>query len=178
VIPSIRVNETVPVERVADHDRRHLEALVVRFDRKAFLATLPPGAHALATASGTLGVTRFLGRDSLAMHGRDAWLAGDELATEASDPVRLSLGAPQPNPSLGTVAMTFGLPRPAAVAVAIYDVSGRRVRTLAAGPAAAGWHRLEWRGESDAGEAVRPGLFFVVMKAEGQSFTRRIVRVR
>lgn len=61
-----------------------------------------------------------------------------------------------PNPARGHGALVFTLPEAAVVDVELYDVSGRRVRTLArAQRFEAGPHRLQW----DA-PALVPGLYF------------------
>jgi hypothetical protein len=94
--------------------------------------------------------------------------------------VRLS--APAPNPWLrgggGGLAVTFALPAQAAdVDLAIYDVSGRRVATLAQGALAAGPHTAHWDGVTSAGGSVRPGVYFVRLAALGAVRTARVAVV-
>ena len=51
---------------------------------------------------------------------------------------------------------------PRGMTVALYDLSGRRVRTLWADrPASAGRKRLPWDGRDDAGRLVVPGLYLL-----------------
>jgi len=92
------------------------------------------------------------------------------------------LNAPAPNPWLrgagGGLAVTFALPAQAAdVDLAIYDVSGRRVATLAQGALAAGPHTAHWDGVASAGGSVRPGVYFVRLAALGAVRTARVAVV-
>ena len=52
-------------------------------------------------------------------------------------------------------ACGFSLPRDGALSLAIHDVQGRRVRTLAGGPRAAGEYALGWDLRDDGGRRVR-----------------------
>jgi hypothetical protein len=73
-----------------------------------------------------------------------------------------------PNPAREQAVVSFGLPRPSAVALAIHDVSGRTVRTLAGGPFAAGRHTAVWNLRDDEGRHVARGMYFLRLStAEG-----------
>ena len=74
----------------------------------------------------------------------------------------------------GRAVFRFGLPRAADVRLEIFDLEGRRVRTLLRGEQPAGWHELQWTGRVDGGE-VGAGIYFVRFKAEGREFKRRLV---
>jgi subtilisin-like proprotein convertase family protein len=94
-------------------------------------------------------------------------------------PRALALAAIQPNPSRGEGAVArFALPRSGAVSLALYDVGGRRVRTLIDGPLPAGLHTCRWDGRNDAGRALAPGVYLVHLRAGGQQATRRLAVVR
>ncbi len=56
----------------------------------------------------------------------------------------------------------------------IYDLSGRRVRTLFAGQIPAGQKTLAWDGLSDVGRGVAAGIYFV--RASAVVAGRKIVR--
>ncbi len=81
-----------------------------------------------------------------------------------------------PNPFAAETRVEFFLPAASDVDVGVYAVDGRRVATLAAGPAAAGWNRVGWSGRTDRGTAAG-GVYFVRVRAGGRETTRRIVRV-
>jgi hypothetical protein len=91
---------------------------------------------------------------------------------------QVTLAPARPNPSSDPVRFHFSLPREAQVSLVIFDAQGRRIRTLANRPLAAGWRELWWNGTNDVGDLVGPGLYFARMSTEGQQVTQRIVRLR
>jgi len=93
-------------------------------------------------------------------------------------PAEISFAPPAPNPARGLATLRYGLPRDAAVRLEVYDVNGRRVRTLTDGASAAGDHALTWDLRDDAGHPVEAGLYLARFEAEGHVFTRRLVALR
>jgi carboxypeptidase T len=87
----------------------------------------------------------------------------------------LELAAPWPNPARRTAHLGFSLPRAGTLDLAIHDVQGRLVRTLAGGPRAAGQYALGWDLRDDAGHRVAPGLYLVRMSGTVGGRTRRVV---
>ena len=84
-----------------------------------------------------------------------------------------------PNPFASSTAITFSLARPGAVTLRLYDVTGRTVRTLAAGAAfEAGPHRFDWDGTADDGARVGAGLYFCRVTAGTATAVRRVVATR
>jgi hypothetical protein len=59
--------------------------------------------------------------------------------------------------------------------VSILDILGREVAVLADGESPAGRHEVTW---SDDAARVRPGLYFVRMRAAGHTYLRRLVVIR
>jgi hypothetical protein len=68
-----------------------------------------------------------------------------------------------PNPGRAPIALRFVMPQSARVSLAVYDLSGRRVRLLVDGERAAGVHDVPWDGRDDAGRAVPAGVYFAHM---------------
>jgi YVTN family beta-propeller protein len=93
-------------------------------------------------------------------------------------PAALSFEPIRPNPALGEARMRFGLPRAAEVKLEVFDLQGRRVRTLATGLQAAGWHDVSWKGQMEGGARSGAGLYFVRFRAEGREFRERLVWLR
>jgi flagellar hook assembly protein FlgD len=62
--------------------------------------------------------------------------------------------------------------------LAIYDLAGRLVRTLVAGPLAAGEHEAVWDGCDDAGRAQASGSYLARLDADGGVRTVRMALVR
>ena len=74
-----------------------------------------------------------------------------------------------PNPTHGLAHVTFALPRAARIRVAVLDVQGREVLTLAAGEYGAGRHSVALA----AGRKLSAGLYFVRMSTPEQTFVKR-----
>ncbi len=53
------------------------------------------------------------------------------------------------------------------MAIAVFDLTGRRVRTLLDGPQAAGAHVVGWDGRDEKGHRVVSGVYFYRMEAGG-----------
>src|SRR5262249_35141529 len=83
-----------------------------------------------------------------------------------------------PNPALRDVGLRFDLPRDGVASVAVYDVRGARVATLATGRFTAGSHTITWNRTDAAGRRVAAGLYFAKLVTESRSSTTRIVVVR
>jgi len=66
--------------------------------------------------------------------------------------------------SAGQATVNFGLARKDRVEVNVFDVTGRKVRTLAAREFQAGEHTLTWDGTNDQGQVVARGVYFTQVK--------------
>jgi flagellar hook assembly protein FlgD len=71
--------------------------------------------------------------------------------------------------------MELTLAEPGAVRVEVFDLAGRRVRSLANGPFAAGTTSLDWDLTDGSGRRVAAGVYLVRAVTEGATVTRRIV---
>jgi hypothetical protein len=90
----------------------------------------------------------------------------------------LSLSA-SPNPAAGGVTARFVLRRSEARAtLAVYDPSGRLVRTLLDQTAEAGEHRITWDGLSEDARPARAGLFFLRLETSSGSVSHKIVLLK
>jgi hypothetical protein len=64
------------------------------------------------------------------------------------------------------------------VRLAIYDVTGRVVRTLESAAKRPGRYKVTWDGTNDSGGRVASGVYFCSLEAEGKRETRRIIFLR
>src|SRR5262245_3434546 len=75
--------------------------------------------------------------------------------------VELPLYRPTPNPFSNGMQMAYAVgPEGARVRISVYDVSGRRVRSLADGEETPGSHMVAWDGRDDQGLRLRGGVYF------------------
>ncbi len=83
-----------------------------------------------------------------------------------------------PNPFNPATSLVFRLPADSAVELAIFDVSGRRIRSLLTGRLAAGPHAVPWKGRDDAGRNVASGTYFARLTVNGVSSVKSMALVR
>jgi hypothetical protein len=93
-------------------------------------------------------------------------------------PRELALLPIQPNPTTGSVAIRFLLPRPGKFSVEVYDFAGRLVKQVKAGEQMPGEHRVTWGGRDSHGAEVPSGVYFVKLQARDETRTGRLVLVR
>ncbi len=114
-----------------------------------------------------------------AVEGRDG--ANHPVVISASTPAapapaRTALGFAYPNPFRQSVTLQLALRAPGEATVAVYDVAGRRVRTLVRGVQPAGARVVTWDGRDDAGAALAPGAYIVRLEC-GEVRESRAVRL-
>ena len=93
-------------------------------------------------------------------------------------PAAFALHPARPNPTSSTSRFTFDLPQGTALDLAIFDVAGTRVRTLAAGLWPAGRHEVVWDGRATGGGLAGPGVYFAKLAGDGRTATHRLLRLR
>jgi flagellar hook assembly protein FlgD len=65
-----------------------------------------------------------------------------------------------------------------AVSLSVYDVAGRRVRTLASGERPAGESLVTWDMRDDHGREVVAGIYFARLEAAHGTLTQKLVKVQ
>jgi hypothetical protein len=80
-----------------------------------------------------------------------------------------------PNPFTSNTNVDFLLQNSGRALVAVYDVLGRRVATLADESFDAGTHVVTWDGTGTQGEALPSGMYFVKLDAAGTSSVRKVL---
>jgi len=94
-------------------------------------------------------------------------------------PSATRLYPPYPNPLRGASTVRFDLSRMTDLHLDVFDLSGRRVTTLANRSFAPGRYTLSWNGRLDTGGEAGAGLYFVRMSGPGLSTqTMRLAVVR
>lgn len=97
-------------------------------------------------------------------------------------PRSFSLSQNYPNPFNPTTTIVMEIPdRPGEiqqVKLTIYDVRGRKVRTLVDSGCEPGRHRVMWDGKNDTGEPVPSGVYLYTLRSDVQTYTRKMILVK
>jgi hypothetical protein len=131
-------------------------------------------------------------RDVVAATTYDYWLEAVPVTGKAQlfGPVSASPGVKKayafalepnyPNPTTNGTTIAFSLPVgvSGSYSLEIYDLAGRKVRTLEAGAAAPGRREVVWNLADDAGREVAPGVYLYRLSASCGSSARRMVVTR
>ena len=94
-------------------------------------------------------------------------------------PARLALRPNIPNPFNPTTSIEYDVPSGGAdVTIEIFDVNGKRVRSLLSRRHDAGRHTTRWNGEDDRSARVSSGVYFCRLTAEGFTQTIKMVLLK
>ena len=86
-----------------------------------------------------------------------------------------TLAGPVPNPTHLSARLALGMRAPCVARVEIFDLGGRRVRTLADGSFPRGTTDLVWDLSDGIGRRVPPGVYLARALTSGATVTRRFV---
>jgi len=107
---------------------------------------------------------------------------GFPATTTPSLPDAFGLVQNVPNPFGPRTTIAFRIPADAGAAVrtdlSIYDVNGRRVRTLAADRRSPGEYEVTWDGRDDGGRRVASGVYFYRLQAGSFTAQKRMVLLK
>lgn len=94
-------------------------------------------------------------------------------APAATPRPRVELHPNVPNPFNPSTTLRFEIPEGAGnlvpASLVVYDLAGRRIRSLVAGPMAPGQHEAIWNGRDDTGRVVSTGVYFARLEAAGST---------
>jgi len=95
---------------------------------------------------------------------------------------RVTLYPSVPNPFNPSTTLRFSVPGSSGQTVQavleVYDLVGRRVRTLVNGPVDTGEHTVRWNGRDATGRPVSSGIYFARLRAAQQVQTIKMTLVK
>ena len=109
---------------------------------------------------------------------------GDDIVGPFNDPsegvvpAEFALAQNFPNPFNASTTIAFQLAFASQVELAVYNISGQRVRTLISGSLPAGHHRLQWDGRNDRGEPAASGAYLYQLSASDFVATRQLMLLK
>jgi hypothetical protein len=105
-----------------------------------------------------------------------AYVSGVEEPEEL--PAGIAMGQNHPNPFREATEIGFALGQPGRVAVRIYGIGGRLVRTLVDEWREPGRYHVAWDGRTLGGERAAPGVYLCELETTGARATRKMILVR
>jgi len=88
-------------------------------------------------------------------------------------PTEFTLSQAYPNPFNPTTTINFAIPADTQVSIAVYNLQGREVVSLASGSYDAGYHQVIWNADTHSS-----GVYFVKMIAGGYVNTQKLMLVK
>jgi len=80
-------------------------------------------------------------------------------------PGSFTLAQNYPNPFNSETVIEFNLPQFSEINLAVYDVSGREIKTILSGQLPPGAYSEKWNGTDNSGNAVASGVYFIRLKS-------------
>ncbi len=149
---------------------------------------LAPSGTPPSAREGAAGVYDAEGDRMVVFGGRDGtpnnevWalenLSGTVTHAGAAPPAATdALAQNVPNPFNPATAIRYELAAPGTVALRVYDVRGRLVRTLVDASQSAGPHAVTWDGRDDGGRPAASGVYFYRLDAGRSVLSKKMVLV-
>lgn len=91
----------------------------------------------------------------------------------SSIPTKLTFDGNYPNPFNGLTTIKYGVPTNGTVDVTVWDISGRRIATLAQGRVSAGWHTAAWNANS-----LPTGIYFIRVATGNEQIMKKALLVK
>ena len=99
------------------------------------------------------------------------------IAEATQTPTQFRLDAPRPSVFGRSATIAYALPNAAEVSLSVYDATGKLVKELRRGTAAAGEHRLTWDGRDEKGRLVPAGAYFCRLEAADNLATAVLLKL-
>ncbi len=121
------------------------------------------------------GTTYFYKIQDISLYGYQTMHQAVASATVAAGYV---LAQNYPNPFNPETVIRFVLPSSAQTRLAVYDMSGRLVRTLVNGTVDAGPHQVSWNATDEAGQILPSGMYIYRLSAGAIKTSGKMVFVK
>jgi len=97
---------------------------------------------------------------------------------ETTLPEKFALYQNYPNPFNPYTEIKFNLPRSSNVTLDIYDITGRKVRTLINRKLSSGSHSVIWNGRNGTGRELSTGIYLYRLSTENCSDTKKMLLLK
>ena len=132
------------------------------------------------------GLTYYIAVTCYDTDGNESWYSNEVSAAPAALVVEESPGIPAsfalhpayPNPFNPSTTLRYDLPEQAHARLVVYDLLGRKVKTLLEGVEGPGYEAVVWDGTDQAGRPISSGVYLIRIRADRFLQTRKMVYLR
>ncbi len=89
-----------------------------------------------------------------------------------------ALAQNRPNPFNPSTTIKFNMEKPGHVQISVFDLSGRKIKTLASRDYTAGEHAVTWDGTDEAGARMPSGMYVYRYESGDKSLARKMMLVK
>ena len=97
---------------------------------------------------------------------------------QATVPTVFALEQNYPNPFNPSTQIRYALPEATGVVITVYDMMGRKVRTLVQDTQSAGYHTALWNATNDRGLPVSAGMYIYTLQAGDHHHMKKMVLLK
>jgi len=83
-----------------------------------------------------------------------------------------------PNPFVKTTNISYQIQKSCKVFLKIYDIAGQLINTLVHEHQNSGFHTARWDGRDAGGREVSNGIYFIELKSDNESITKKVIKLR
>ena len=153
---------------------------VARFDGEKWLTLTPENSGLRSEIVTTVAVAP----DGSVWFGGWDWIASFKynqptpVEQAAACPALLRMESVFPNPFNASTVIRFSLPAACRFNLAVYDITGQKVRDLVTGSLPAGDHSVAWNGRDNSGRQVSSGVFFARLSTGKSALTCKMLLLK
>ena len=152
---------------------------------RSYFVDLPPGKYQVRAGfrSAVAGFDGVHDLGDIVIDGDRRWdirLTDASAVEEIADnvPERFRLEQNYPNPFNPATVIRYEIPEAGAVSLAIYNLIGQRVATLAEGTRETGAYSVHWDGRDDRGQVLASGVYLYRLQAGTRAETRKMLLIQ
>ena len=99
----------------------------------------------------------------------------EALEENSSIPNKISISQNYPNPFNPETRFQYNIPADGVVSINVYDILGKKIKTLVNQLKAAGVHTETWSGQNDNNQMVSSGVYFYQVKVGDEQITKKMI---
>lgn len=101
-----------------------------------------------------------------------------DITEQSTTPLQFEVEQNYPNPFNPTTEIRYQLPENGEVKIAVFDVLGRRVKTLVNRYQSAGYYAVRWNGRNENNQSVGTGNYFYIVQSDHNYAVKKMVLLK